>query len=412
MKPEQKDTGSPLGGNGFKTRVRSNFIPVGKPGEGTQSKPEEPSEDKAGDSIVSKQVDEAPKKEDVPAVKKEDNTGECKSIKSIDLPVVEKTNGSTELARLTPQGIPKPPNSKDNAKPAAPIEPVKAGPAAQTPTAQTTVASVKEPKPVSTPPKQPPRTPTQPAAHKTSPAKAVTPSPKVVSTPKRPAELTRTPKSPPTPKQTPPSTHPSNTQQRKSIGPLSPAKSSTSRSSSPFLPSPTRYSRPAPKKETPIGKTAPNVSPSTDRKVSTPKSVSAPAKTVITTKPIVKVSPAPKKVGATPKTTTPTPRGPSMRPRSAQSDVATPSPSRRIVSHPPRPATATSRPSPKLNRATSMQHLPRKPKADHPPVPAIPEQDYSHLPTFMRPTQASSAKVVARPSSAMEKRAVSGNFRG
>jgi hypothetical protein len=178
------------------------------------------------------------------------------------------------------------------------------------------------------------------------------------------------------------------------------------------LQSPTRFSRSTPKKETAIGKAAPKVSPSTDRRVSTPKSITTPVKTaMLPNKPVVKVSPAPKKAAATPKTSTPTPRGPSSRPRSAQSDVATPSPSRRIVSHPPRPATAASKPSPKLNRAISMQHLPRKPKSDHPPVPAIPEQDYSRLPTFMRPTQASSAKVVARPSSAMEKRSVSGGFK-
>ena len=405
-------------------RVRSNFIPVGKPaaGTGTEPKLEGRSEWTPPESIIPKSVNEPPKKEDVPAIKKAVPVTEAEeSEKPILIPVVLKTRGSegsqNHVAHETSNG------SSKSDKPEQPVEPVKAEKPDESP-----VATVKQSKPVSIP--KPPKTPIAKAAPpKTPPTKIVAPSPRVISTPKRPGELARTPKSPVTPKETPPSSSAkaSPPRQKKPIGPLSPAKStSTRRSSSPFLPSPTGFSRSTPKKDTPAANAAGTGTQSTDRKVSTPKTITAPVKVTpkstaqSTPKPIVKVSPAPKTRGVTPKPTAHTPSP--ARPRSAQSEVATPSPSRRIVSHPPRPSTATSnKTSPKVHRAASMQSLPRKPvKSEQPPVPPLPntvlsssisDKDYSHLPAFMRPTQASSAKIVARTASGMEKRSHSGSFK-
>jgi hypothetical protein len=98
--------------------------------------------------------------------------------------------------------------------------------------------------------------------------------------------------------------------------------------------------------------------------------------------------------------------------------------SRRIVSHPPRPSTsASNKSSPNVTRSMSLRNPSRtKPSASvHPPVPPVtraagslsPEhKDYSHLPAFMRPTQASSGKVVPRPvSTGDQKRARAGSFK-
>ena len=402
-------------------RVRSNFIPVGKPAEDTSTptKPDRQSEWTPAEPIVSKNIDESPKKEDVSVIEKDVPVAKAEeSEKLVPIPALPITNGSEgsgkQVVRETPNG------SSKRDKPEAPVELVKPEKPAESP-----VAVVKESKPIST---TKPQTPiAKPPPHKTPPTKTVTPSPRVISTPKRPTELAWTPKSPPTPKETPPSSSAkaSPPRQKKTVGPLSPAKStSTRRSSSPFLPSPTGFSKSTPKKDTP----AANVpgAQSRDRKVSTPKTLTAPVKSTPksaaqpTPKPITKVSPAPKTRGVTPKPTASTPLA--ARPRSAQSEVATPSPSRRIVSHPPRPSTAASnKPSPKVHRTASMQSLPRKPvKSEQPPVPPLPhvvpssstsDMDYSHLPAFMRPTQASSAKVVPRPTSAMEKRSHSGSFK-
>ena len=405
-------------------RVRSNFIPVGKPAAdaGTQPKLEGHSESTPPESIVSKSVNESPKKEEVPASKKDVPVTEAEETqRPILIPMLLKARGSEgsrkQVAHETSNG------SSKSDKPEQPVEPVNPKKPAESP-----VATVKESKPVSIP--KTPQTPIAKAApQKTPPTKTVTPSPRVISSPKRPAELARTPKSPPTPKATPLSSSAkvSPPRQKQPIGPLSPAKSSsTRRSSSPFLPSPTGFSRSTPMKNTPAANVAKTGTQASDRKVSTPKTTTAPVKVTpksaarSTPKPIVKVSPAPKTRSVTPKTTglTPSPG----RPRSAQSEVATPSPSRRIVSHPPRPSTATSnKSSPKVHRAASMQSLPRKPvKSEQPPMPPLPytvlsssisDKDYSHLPAFMRPTQASSAKIVARTASGMEKRSHSGSFK-
>ena len=104
------------------------------------------------------------------------------------------------------------------------------------------------------------------------------------------------------------------------------------------------------------------------------------------------------------------------RPTSALSHSGSPASSRRFVSQPPPgPSTSSSaKRSPRLNRSTSLHNLPksRTVTTEHVPVPPIPraagstisEQDYSHLPAFMRPTQASSGKVVVKPTSSTDKK--------
>lgn len=212
--------------------------------------------------------------------------------------------------------------------------------------------------------------------------------------------------------------------QRKSIGPLSPAAStSTRRSSSPFMNSPTKsVVKMTPKRDAVAAsgssRTAPitPVSAPQSRIGSLPKSASATKanpRSSLTPK-ITKASqgsPLPKQ-HATPtaskEVSTPLFRETKTRPRSALGE-SSPS-ARRVVSHPPRPSTsASNKPPQSLNRSTSLRSLPRgKRSSDHaavPPVPAvvpqpkatiIPSLDYSHLPAFMRPTQASQNKVVSR----------------
>jgi hypothetical protein len=93
------------------------------------------------------------------------------------------------------------------------------------------------------------------------------------------------------------------------------------------------------------------------------------------------------------------------RPRSALGEIS-PSSNRRIVSNPPRPASSASHTtSPRGNRNSAPHNVARGGR-DRQGTDAqlregkgtiIPSSDYSHLPTFMRPTQASSSKAVSRP---------------
>ena len=256
--------------------------------------------------------------------------------------------------------------------------------------------------------------------------KKVIPAPvaKVISTPKQTSHPSPVPKSPPTPRKTPTPAK-SSPAQKKTIGPLSPTKSTSSRrSSSPFLVSPTGVSKLTPQKESPVIKLPSKASPSNTlaRSVSTPKSVTAPVKPAprasisTTVKPAVKGFPTPPAKARTSEKVSSSPAH-ATRPKSALSNISTP-PSRRLVSQPP---ASSNKPSPRLNRSASLHNLPRTKSVppERPPVPPVPratatpgsEQDYSHLPTFMRPTQASSGKVVARPVSSMEKRSRSGSFK-
>ena len=240
---------------------------------------------------------------------------------------------------------------------------------------------------------------------------------------KTPLETAPAAKTPPTKTTAPAKSSPT---PKNVLGPNSPTKSvtSTRRSSSPFLVTPPGLSKSAPQKDSPktAKTTRSSLSNTKSRRESTPKSSIPPAKpttplqtSTSSSKPFVKVSPSAIKPLSTPRA----PPHALMRPRSAQSNLSPPSSSRRFVSQPPRPATSAShKSSPRLNRASSLHNLP-KTKTDVPPVPTMPRpavttgdgQDYSHLPTFMRPTQASSAKVVARPGSAMEKHSRTGEFR-
>ena len=257
-----------------------------------------------------------------------------------------------------------------------------------------------------------------------TPKKTIAPlAPEFPHATKVPADIPSAIKTPPTKTTTPARSSPT---PKKLLGPISPTKSvtSTRRSSSPFLVSPPGISKSTPQKESPKATktTRSSLSNTTSRRESTPKSSIPLAKPITpkqtstsTTKPVVKVSPSATKSLSTPRA----PPQALTRPRSALSNLTPPSSSRRIVSQPPRPSTsASNKPSPRLNRASSLHNLPKE-KTDVPPVPTMPRaavtmgdgQDYSHLPTFMRPTQASSAKVVARPGSVMEKRSRTGEFR-
>jgi len=226
-----------------------------------------------------------------------------------------------------------------------------------------------------------------------------------------------------TPIRTPPSQQTSplqhKSQERKSAIQSSPAAStSTRRSSSPFMRSPTKPISKAPalqkepKSATPkVAVHAPAPTPharvglfpeTSYGALKTPRSVEIATITKVKRGSPLTNQPSLRHSGASatqplahrtpPKTT---------RPRSALGD-SSPSSSRRAVSNPPRPATSTSnRPSQTtVARSISLKNVPLG--KDQPDLPRkeeasiIPGQDYSHLPTFMRPTQASSSKAVPR----------------
>lgn len=283
------------------------------------------------------------------------------------------------------------------------------------------VSPVSPQKPITPKQPEPPATPKSvPTPKKTTPLPSPTAKPAQKQTPDR----SSVPKSPPTPRKTPTPVK-SSPMQKKTVGPLSPTKSvSSRRSSSPFLYSPVAGSKLTPQKDSPAAtKPAPKTSPAAAvRKEATPKSLTATSKTAPRAsvspvpRPIVKTSPVPTK----PRTSTTPPAQTKTRPMSALGNTNSP---RRFVSQPPpRPSTSSSnKSSPRLNRSSSLHNLP-KVKAipsECPPVPPVPhiaasttsDQDYSHLPAFMRPTQASSGKVVARPMSSMDKRRLSGSFK-
>lgn len=277
-------------------------------------------------------------------------------------------------------------------------------------------------------------------ASSSSPKSAPTPkrpvtslTPKSTPTPKKPIELASTPKSPPTPKQTPTSAKPS-PKVKISLGPLSPTKSTSSRrSSSPFLVSPTGAKVTPQRGSTPAATSTSRIPTpkSQARSESTPKSLNKasrsdpPTAVIPATPPQAKASSTPVKRAPPANELSPPPiRDGQLRPRSAQGNLTSAPGSRRIVSHPPRPSTsASNKPSPNVTRTTSLRNPPRtKPPASvHPPVPPVaraagslsPEhKDYSHLPTFMRPTQASSGKVVPKPvSTGDQRRARAGSFK-
>jgi len=275
----------------------------------------------------------------------------------------------------------------------------------------------------------------QPAATPKKPAVSVTPKP--TPTPARRNEAAFTPKSPRTPKQTPTTAKPS-PKEKKLVGPLSPTKSTSSRrSSSPFLPSPTGTKVASQRGSTPSAISTSSKIPtpkSQTRSESTPKSLNKVPRLNPPTNATTPTAPPQANVSQTPAKTTPhaTPvnelspppiREGQLRPRSAQGSLHA-GESRRIVSHPPRPSTsASNKPSPSVNRSASLR-IPSRAKASAsilPPVPPVaraagslsPEhKDYSHLPTFMRPTQASSGKVVPKPvSTGDQKRARAGSFK-
>jgi hypothetical protein len=249
-------------------------------------------------------------------------------------------------------------------------------------------------------------------------------SPRTPPSPKRLMTTSPGIKSPPTPRKTPPQVKLSPPPKKAILGPLSPTQSiSSRRSSSPFLVSPIGKSTFSPQKDSlpnPDVKSSPHSSPL--RRESTPKS---PPSTVKNKQRI-----SPRNAKSTPKAS-PAPNKPSLsatpgnkdqkvlRPSSSLSSSSTPTTSRRVASQPQRPSTSASVKLPRLNRSASLHNLPRVKVTtlDAPPVPPIPRkrvdppEDYGHLPAFMRPTQASAAKTVARSSSSMEKRIYSASFR-
>ena len=403
-------------GNGVTpiTRVRSNFIPVGPTPTSMSQKGELPIKVGPAAMVTAEKITEkkptvlesAKKVEDIPIVKRTDKSppptasvaepGKDAKLTEVKLNGAEPKNASkttTKSGSVPTSIIVSPPIKSDS--PVSPQQP-------------------------STPKQaEPPATPKSvPTPKKTIPP----PSPKAASTQKQTPDRSSVPKSPPTPRKTPTPVKSSPTQ-KKSVGPLSPTKSTSSRrSSSPFLYSPVGVSKLTPQKNSPTAtkpaSKASHVGPV--RKESTPKSLTATSKPAPRTsvspvsKPIVKTSPAPTK----PRTTATPPTQAKTRPRSALGNTNSP---RRFVSQPPTSTSSLNKPSPRLNRSTSLHNLPKTKTmpSEHPPVPPVPrvaasvtsDQDYSHLPAFMRPTQASSGKVVARPTSSMEKRSRSGSFK-
>jgi len=396
--------------------VRSNFIAVGTPpgkspfpqkvGENVKSPDPENSEAKPSVDVVNAEGAEPEEKvqaittldvSPVAAIPKEVVTLPAQepakepakaSTEEVALPKVQ-INGKSQVAPNEPNTeVPKPTGKIERI---APKETHLSPPPSQSVTPSKKGDTVLKPSPV---------------FKKTIPTTPTTPTTKVV-----PASKKMVHASPLTSPKTSPQVAAIMPSQKKTVGPLSPTKSiSSRRSSSPFLPSPTGPFKFTPQKTTQTAtKSTPKAGPSSVQK-STPKIVKPTPTTTprtltsSTSKAGKNVSPAPPKaspsISAT-KTTT-------ARPRSALDHATTPV-SRRLASQTPiRPSTSASKHSPgSLNRSISLRNLPKvkSTATDSPPVPRIPRtsqspsQDYSHLPAFMRPTAASSAKVVTRPTS-------------
>ncbi len=428
---------SAANGNGQKARVKSNFIPVSRtmnfsPDEKLEAVPKavppvtEPSDAISKPGKVERTLD----------------VGEVKQVKDTFLPA--------KAVQVTPPSIPQSSASHD-VKPQA--EDAKS--AATGKLEFQNLASKEENKKeeghadhkiLSTSDKSQPvistRIPSivKVAAASSSPKLSTTPkkpisasiTPKSTPTPAIPKAVTPIPKSPPTPKRTPISAK-SSPKEKTPLGPLSPTKSSSSRrSSSPFLVSPTGTKLTPQRGSGPAATSSSKIPTprSQARYESTPKSLNQAPRS----NPPTNVTPAPPQFGTsqTPAKTAPPSNELSpppikeaqFRPRSAHGNLTSPAGTRRIVSHPPRPATAASnKPSPNVTRSTSLRNPTRsKPLTSvHPPVPSVARaagslspdhNDYSHLPAFMRPTQASSGKVVPKPASTGDKRrARAGSFK-